>query len=163
MKSLGKGWVDIIDASKEEFESFLKDKNINLDLAIANRLAGALCRDLPFYNFRDAKAQQALLSGLNNKDMVSTLRAVFDAINGKAGSPEAEKAIVMYDALVARNSPSKTLVEANTNSKKVANAIHDSGKALVKSFPLLNNIDWSAFRWSGWEKAVSNILDYLNR
>ena len=163
MKSLGKGWVNIIDASKEEFESFLKDKKINLDMAIANRLARTLCRDLPFCNIRDAKAQQTLLVGLTNKDMVSTLRAVFDAINGKAESPQAETAIAMYDALVARNTPRKTLVEANTNSKKVATAIHDSGKALVKSFPLLNNIDWSAFRWSTWEKAVSNILDYLNR
>jgi len=69
----------------------------------------------------------------------------------------------MYDALVVRNTPQMTLVEANTNSKKIATDIHNNGKALVKSFPLLNNIDWSSFRWSGWEKAITNILDYLNR
>ena len=163
MKSLGKGWVHILEASKGEFESLIASKSINLDMAIANRIAGALCNDLPFRNLRDTQAQKALLAGLKNKDMVSTIRAVFDAINGKAGSPELEKAIAMYDALVVRNTPQMTLVEANTNSKKIATDIHNNGKALVKSFPLLNNIDWSSFRWSGWEKAIANILDYLNR
>ena len=163
MKSLGKGWVHILEASKGEFEALLTAKNINLDMAIANRIAGALCRDLPLCNLRDTKAQQALLTGLNNKDMVSTLRAVFDALNGTADSPMIQTAIAMYDALVVRNTPQMTLVEANTNSKKIATDIHNNGKALVKSFPLLNNIDWSSFRWSGWEKAIANILDYLNR
>jgi hypothetical protein len=163
MKNLGKGWVHIFDAMKEEFESFVKSNAINLDMAIANRLAGILCRDLAFRNITDRKVQAKLLQGLKSPDMARTMSAVFDAINGKAGSVESEKAIAMYDALVVRNTSNKTLVEANSNSKKIADAIHANGKTLCKRFPLLENLEYSSFRWDNWEKATENLLDYLNR
>jgi len=163
MKNLGKGWVHIFDAMKEEFESFVKSNAINLDMAIANRLAGILCRDLAFRNITDRKVQAKLLQGLKSPDMARTMSAVFDAINGKAGSVESEKAIAMYDALVVRNTSNKTLVEANSNSKKIADAIHANGKTLCKRFPLLENLEYSSFRWGNWEKATENLLDYLNR
>ena len=163
MKSLGSGWVSILDAMKAEYEAFIKQNNINLDKAIANRLAGNLCRDLPFNNLRDSKAQASVIAGLKSATMKDSIGAVFGAINGKSSSPMIEKAIVMYDTLIFRNTKENTLVQANNTSVKMAEEIHKNGKEVCKRFPLLNNIDWSPFRWGNSDSAVKNILDYLNR
>jgi len=158
IKSLGSGWVHILDAMTEEFETFVKSKGINLDKTIANRLANMLCRDLPISNVRDSKNQSSLVAGLKSASMSQTMVAVFDAMSGKAESPAAEKAITMYDALVPYNK-----IQSNSVSVKIAEEIHKNGKELCKRFPLLQNVEWSAFRWGNSDQAVKNLLDYFNR
>jgi hypothetical protein len=161
---MGSGWVSVESKMREEFDSYIKTNNINLERLVAYRLGATMLSDSIFCRLVDKKNQDLLLSHITNDTNRKVLSDLFLCVNSKnndnTSRAKEQIALTMMDKVDGLDPSLKT--PASDNATKMGQEIVDRVRTLEKKYTMLQYVEERNMRWGFTPEFAKTIGEYLS-